>query len=172
MPRLLVAVLGVVVPVAFAVAVLDVADARRPEPLVAARAAPSAAPQPVALLAAWDARRAAAWAAGDADALGRLYTPASAAGRADVAMLRRWSGRGLRVTDLRMQVLAVDVRAASPGRWELDVTDRLAGGVAVGAGRRTTLPRDGWSTRRIVVQRVAGAWRVAAVSPVPPGAPR
>lgn len=169
MSRLLLAVLGVVVTVASTATVLDVADARRPEPLVAA---PVAAPEPVAVLAAWDARRAAAWADGDAVALAGLYTPASAAGRADVAMLRRWTERGLRVDGLRMQVLAVESRVAATDRWVLDVTDRLVGGVAVGAGRRTSLPRDSWSTRRIVVRRVAGEWRVAAVRPVPPAAPR
>lgn len=169
--RLLIAVLVLAGVAVGGLTALDAADARRPEPQVAAPAAPVRTGS-VALLAAWDERRSAAWAAGDPAALGRLYTPGSAAGRADVDMLGRWAERGLRVTGLRMQVLAVDVRSAGPTRQVLDVTDRLAGGVAIGAGRREPLPADAWSTRRVVLARAAGEWRVASVRTVRPPAPR
>jgi hypothetical protein len=43
------------------------------------------------------------------------------------------------------------------------VTDRLAHAVAVGHGTRVPLPRDAASTRRVVLRRVAGEWRVAVV---------
>jgi hypothetical protein len=118
-----------------------------------------------AVLSAWDDRRAEAWAAGDAGALADLYTVRSSTGRADGAMLRTWTRRGLRVEGMRMQLLDLDVRHWSHGRLSLVVTDRLAGGVAVGVGGgRVPLPRDEPSTRSVVLRRVAGEWRVRSVS--------
>jgi hypothetical protein len=122
-------------------------------------------PGPAAVLHAWDDRRAAAWAAGEPGELRRLYTADSAAGRADVAMLRAWQHRGLRVEGLRMQLLDLEVRRASPDRLELVVTDRLSGAVAVGSGVRMQLPRDHATTRRIVLVRAGRQWRVAQASP-------
>lgn len=169
--RLLIAVLVLAGVVVAGLTALDAADARRPEPRVSATSAPAPRTGSVALLAAWDQRRSAAWAAGDRAALDRLYAPGSAAGRADVAMLGRWTERGLRVTGLRMQVLAVEVRSAGLTRHVLEVTDRLAGGVAVGEEGREALPADAWSTRRVVLTRVAGEWRVASVRTARPPAP-
>ena len=125
-----------------------------------------AAERPVAALAvlrAWDVRRAAAWAAGDEAALGALYTDGSAAGRRDRAMLGRYGARGLRVRGMRMQVLAGKVRSRAAGRIVLVVTDRLAHAVAVGQGIRVGLPRDRATRRTVVLRRVAGEWRVARV---------
>lgn len=123
----------------------------------------SAAPDPMAVLHAWDVRRARAWARGDRQALRELYVPGSTAGRRDVAMLAAWHERGLRVRGMRMQLLAAQVRARSAGRLVVVVTDRLAGGVAVGPATRLPLPRDAASTRTVVLRRVAGEWRVAEV---------
>jgi hypothetical protein len=117
-----------------------------------------------AVLHDWDARRSAAWAAGDPAQLRALYVRGSPTGRVDAAMLRAWRERGLRVQGMHMQLLRVVVRRASGARLDLVVTDRLAGGVAVGDGVRLPLPRDGVSTRRIVLVRAAGEWRVAAVT--------
>jgi hypothetical protein len=117
-----------------------------------------------AVLHGWDDRRAAAWAAGDPSALRSLYVPGSATGRADTAMLRRWHQRGLRVEGMRMQVLDIEVRRATVGRLDLVVTDRLTGAVAVGPGVRRSLPRDGVTTRRIVLARESGVWRVVQAS--------
>ena len=117
----------------------------------------------LAVLRAWDVRRAAAWADGDAAAVGSLYTPGSDAGRGDRAMLRRYAERGLRVRGLRMQVIEVSLRSRSVGRIVLDVTDRVAGGVVVGPGVRTRLPTDRATRRIVVLRRVAGEWRVDAV---------
>ena len=114
-----------------------------------------------AVLHGWDDRRAAAWASGDPAALRSLYAPGSPAGRADAAMLGKWHRRGLRVEGIRMQVLEVDVRRAEADRLVLVVTDRLVGAVAVGPGVRLPLPRDGFTTRRVVLVRTGGAWRVA-----------
>jgi hypothetical protein len=113
----------------------------------------------------WDDRRASAWAAGDPAALHALYVPRSAAGRADVAMLREWQRRGLRVEGVRMQLLDLEVRRASADRLELVVTDRLTGAVATGPGVRRALPRDHATTRRVVLVRGGGEWRVAQASP-------
>jgi hypothetical protein len=119
-----------------------------------------------AVLHDWDHRRAAVWAAGEPRALHSLYVPGSAAGRADAAMLRAWHDRGLRVEGMRMQLFDLDIRRASAARLDLVVTDRLTGAVAVGPGVRRPLPRDGATTRRVVLVRDGAVWRVAQASPV------
>lgn len=119
------------------------------------------APTPAHVLHAWDDRRAAAWAAADPAALAGLYTPGSAAGTRDVAMLRAWSARGLRVEGLRMQLLAVDVRRRTPERLVLAVTDRLVGAVAEPGG--LPLPRDRASRHVVTMRWVEGEWRVSSV---------
>jgi len=140
---------------------------RRPEPVVPDTAVSLPA---ATVLHAWDRRRARAWASGDADALAELYVPGAAAGHADVALLRAYLRRGLRVVGLRMQVLALSVLVHRPRRWRLKVTDRLARAVAVGAGGRVPLPRDMASTRVITLVRSRnGRWRVSDVEPVPAG---
>ncbi len=117
----------------------------------------------LAVLRDWDRARAAAWAAGDPAVLRDLYAPGSAAGRADVAMLRRWTARGLRVEGMSMQVLSVELRLRTDRRLVLVVTDRLVGAVAVGpGGRRSDLPRDGATRRRLELRRIAGDWLLAS----------
>jgi hypothetical protein len=128
-----------------------------------ATAAPRRRVAALAVLGAWDVRRAAAWAAGDEAALAALYTDGSAAGRRDRAMLGRYGARGLRVRGMRMQVLGGKVRSRTAGRIGLVVTDRLAHAVAVRRGTRVVLPRDRATRRTIVLRRVAGEWRVAQV---------
>ncbi|WP_418063279.1 hypothetical protein [Pimelobacter simplex] len=125
----------------------------------------------LAVLHRWDRARARAWARGDPAALARLYAPRSRAGQRDVAMLRAWLRRGLRVERLRMQVLDAALVVRDRRRLVLVVTDRVAGGLAVGradpsprAGRRA-LPRDLPSTRRLVFLRVAGRWLLSSVQP-------
>lgn len=130
----------------------------------------SSRPRPVAVLRAWDARRGAAWAAGDTAALDSLYAAGSAAGEADVAMLRAWRARGLRVTGLRPQLLAVEVVARGPGRLIVRVTERLGRAVAVGPGVRRVLPISAPATRRVELRRDGGGWRV--VEAVEAGPPR
>ncbi|MFC4786306.1 hypothetical protein ACT8ZV_17645 [Nocardioides sp. MAHUQ-72] len=161
LPRTLLAVL-VLAAVVTAAAVLTGLARERLSPAHPV-VAPAATRAPAAALRAWDVRRARAWARGDVAALRDLYVPGSAAGRRDVAMLESWNDRGLRVRGMRMQLLAVDVRERGPERLEVEVTDRLANAVAVGAGRRVGLPRDEPSSRTVVLVRAAGEWRVAAV---------
>lgn len=121
----------------------------------------------LAVLRDWDRARADAWAAGDADALRRLYVRGSGAGRADVAMLRKWAGRGMRVEGMSMQVLAVELRARAARRVVLVVTDRLVGARAVASGAEVELPHDLATTRRLVFRKVGGAWLLASVQESP-----
>lgn len=147
--------------------------ARAPEPRVADTPAASPPVEPVGsaavppsaadLLRTWDAARARAWARGDPRRLTRLYAPGSTAGARELAMLRAWTARGLRVRDLRTQLLSVREVARTSTTWALWVTDRLVGGVVTGPGTRRPLPRDGPSTRTVLLRLVHGSWRVAAV---------
>ena len=141
---------------------------RRTSPGAAPTAPPSAARPlrsgPSAVLAGWDQRRATAWAEGDGGALRRLYAAGSAAGAADVRLLRDYLRRGLRVEGMTTQVLTLRVAARSPGRrLELVVTDRVVGAEAVGSGARVALPVDRPSTRRVLLVKEHGRWLVAAV---------
>jgi hypothetical protein len=123
----------------------------------------TAAVQALTVLRAWDERRTAAWAAGDPAALDALYLPGSRTGRADVAMLRAYRRRGLRVLGIRTQVLQVRVAARTGDRLALLVTDRLVGATAMGGGRRVSLPSGGATTRRITLRLADGRWLVAEV---------
>lgn len=116
------------------------------------------------VLREWDRRRAGAYAAGSPQRLRVLYVPGSAPGVADVRVLRAYRERSLRVVGMRMQLLAVAVLEARADRLRLRVTDRLAAAVAVGAGRRTPLPRDQATTRVLTLLRDAdGRWQVSDV---------
>jgi hypothetical protein len=133
----------------------------------AARAAAVEAPE-VAVLARWDARRAAAYARGDVAALRRLYVARSPAGTADAAVLLGYRRRGLRVTGMRMQLLSVEVLTTGADRLRLRVVDRLAHAVSVGRGSRTLLPRDRASTHVVSLRRGPDArWRVVSVTAAP-----
>jgi hypothetical protein len=134
------------------------ADAPRPEATAAAPGRP--APGPAVVLAAWDERRAAAWARGDAGALADLYVPGSRSGAADVRLLRAYAARGLRVEGLTTQVLALRVVEQSSRRLVLVVTDRVVGGSAVGGAAPVALPADRASARRVVLVRQRGRWVV------------
>lgn len=125
----------------------------------------------LAVLRDWDRLRAQAWAAGDAGGLRQLYVRGSSAGVDDVRMLRSWTGRGLRVTGMTMQVLRVELRRRTAGRLTLVVTDRLADARAA-AGTATegvALPRDRPTTRRLTFHKVRGAWLLATVVEVAGG---
>lgn len=113
------------------------------------------------VLTDWDARRSAAWAAGDVDALAGLYTEGSRTGAADVRLLGHYRDRGLTVVGLTTQLLAVTVVQRGPRRLVLDVTDRVVAGRAVGGSRPVSLPTDRASTRRVVLVRPGRTWLVA-----------
>lgn len=176
LPRLLLVVL-VLSALTVAVGAGWELDRGRPAPAPAlapaARPAPAAPAAPgtpgradsaaVEVLRSWDVRRARAWARGDAPALRALYVSRSTAGRHDVAMLRAWTGRGLRVRGMRMQLLSAVVRRHTGDRIVLAVTDRLDRAVAIGRDLRVVLPRDTASARVLTLRRVTGVWRVVSV---------
>jgi len=168
-PRTLLALLTLAAAVTAGTVLLGLAVLPPPGSSRAAAPRPAAAPtraptrDPLAVLHAWDVRRARAWARGDRAELRDLYVPGSLAGRRDVAMLDAWDERGLRVLGMRMQLLSADVRLETADRVRLVVTDRLASAVAVGRGTRVVLPRDAASTRTVLLRRWAGEWRVAEV---------
>lgn len=122
----------------------------------------SAALRAAEVLRAWDQRRAAAWAHGDVGGLARLYTRSSRTGARDVADLRRWRRRGLRVVGIRQQVAAFRLRVRASRHLVLTVTDRTVDGTAVGR-RRTALPTSEWVSHRIRLRRVHGRWLVDEV---------
>jgi hypothetical protein len=117
--------------------------------------------QPTAheVLAAWDAERSAAWAAGDVPRLEALYTDGSVAGERDAAMLEQWVDRGRVVTGLRMQVLSLREVSRTTDRWVLAVVDRVVGAESDG----DPLPVDEPSAHTLVLRRVGGEWLVASV---------
>jgi len=172
-PAVLIAVL---VTVALASVVTTFVGLRRdaaPELVrVPDRTRPAAEPRPeaeaAAVLAAWDAERAEAWASGDVRRLRALYSPRSVAGEHDVAMLRRWLDRGLTVGGLRTQVLSLREVSRTPDRWVLTVTDRVLGAVAVGEHGAVALPSDEATTRSVTLGRRGGRWVVESVRQASP----
>lgn len=148
------------------------AEAPRPSaPAPVTPVAPTGPPQArdelgtaTAVLASWDARRAAAWAADDPVALRSLYASRSRAAAADLRLLARWRDAGWRVSDLRSQVLAVAVVRATDDRLLLRVVDRVAGGRVVerAGGGSTTLPGTSATARLVDLRRRGPTWQVAA----------
>jgi len=128
---------------------------------------PPPLPCSVRVLAAWDRRRAAAWADADVGALRRLYVAGSRTGHRDVAMLSAYAARGLRVRGLAVQLFAWEVSDRSPTVLRLVVTDRVVGGVVVGGRTELRLPVDRASRRSVTLVRQRGRWLVSEVSPAP-----
>jgi hypothetical protein len=119
------------------------------------------------LLRGWDRERSEAYATGSASRLRALYVPGAAVGAADLRVLHGWTHRGLRVSGMRTQVLALSVLEASPRLMRLRLTDRLTGAVARGSGGPVLLPRDRASTREVTLVRGGRRWRVSAVRDAP-----
>ncbi len=121
------------------------------------------APDVVATLAGWDARRAEAWAQADVEGLRDLYVAGSRTGRRDTRMLQAYADRGLRVHGLRTQVLRARVLRRDDRAAVVLVTDRMRGAVAVGGDQPVSLPADRASTREITLRLVSGEWLVDEV---------
>ncbi|MGN0064063.1 MAG: hypothetical protein ACI379_07450 [Nocardioides sp.] len=115
------------------------------------------------VLAAWDDRRAAAWASGDAGALEALYAAGVPAGRADVAALEQYRARGFVVVGITSQVTAFRVVKETDARVVVEVTDRVVGARAVAGEASTPLPRSRPVARRITLVQTHGTWVVSAV---------
>ncbi len=122
------------------------------------------------VLRGWDARRAEAYASGDGELLSSLYTSGSRSGAADLRVLTAYADRGLRVVDLRTQILRVEVLSLTSTRLELEVSDRIASAIVVGPGIREMLPRDTETRRVIGLRRIAGTWLVDEVVQASPAA--
>lgn len=121
-----------------------------------------APPEAVAIWSGWAAQRAAAYAAGSPEALARLY--ADGAGAGDVAVLRRYADRGLRVVGLTEQVLSVRVRQRSDDGVTLVLVSRLAAAVARGEHGEVALPTGRTRRRVVALRRDDGQWRVISIS--------
>ena len=132
-------------------------------PVALAHPPKTAETRALAVLRAWDHRRATAWSHADPAALGRLYAPGSRTGAGDVQDLRRWRSRALRVVGLRQQVAALHVSAETSRHLVVSVTDRTVDGVAVGRHRRTALPVSAWTRHRVHLRRARGDWLVVEV---------
>jgi hypothetical protein len=78
-------------------------------------------------------------------------------------MLAAYHRRGLRVTTMQRQVLAVRIRVSTPRVLSLVVTDRLAEGRATGGDGQVVLPRSRPAAHRIELRRGPAGWRVAEV---------
>ncbi len=115
---------------------------------------------------AWDEQRAKAYADGDLAALGKLYLSGSVSGRSDRRLLREYADRGLRVQDMRTQILDLEIRDQGENSMLLRVTDRLSGATAVGPGVKVRLPRDLANTRDVEFRRVGPDWVVAEADPI------
>lgn len=118
------------------------------------------------VLREWDALRAKAWAGGDELALRSLYVRGSAAGDADVRLLRDYSERRVVVRRLVTQVFAVRVLRRDATTFRLRVFDRVAGGEVVERGRPARLRSGPPATRDVGLRLIGRSWRVATVSPV------
>ena len=80
-----------------------------------------------------------------------------------MAVLRSYRARGLRVVGLTTQLLDVRSERREAGEVVLRVTDRLAGAVAVGPGRRVHLPAGIARTRVVTLVDEGRGWVVAEV---------
>jgi hypothetical protein len=162
-PGLVIAALVVVAVCSVAVSAVGLRRDVEPQVVRAADPVPATPPRPevaaAEVLAAWDADRAAAWAAGDVGRLRSLYAPGSVAGHHDVAMLRRWLDRGLVVAGWHTQVLSLREVRHSPHTWVLAVVDRVAGGTADGV----RLPADAATMRTVTLRLRGDRWVVASV---------
>ncbi|HEX7740744.1 MAG TPA: hypothetical protein VF426_13965 [Marmoricola sp.] len=132
--------------------------------LVLATSAGPAAPaqDPLDVIHHWDARRAAAYRADDAGLLRSLYARGSSAGTADLAVLRAYDRRGVRVTTMTPQVLAFTVLDREPDRLRVRLTGRVA--ARGDDGRRCLLlPTSPISIRDLTLRRSAGRWVMVSV---------
>ncbi|HSS67536.1 MAG TPA: hypothetical protein VLK34_03220 [Nocardioidaceae bacterium] len=111
-----------------------------------------------------DDRRASAWQAGRPAALHAVYTPSSPSLRADRAMLAAYQARGLQPRGVRLVFSEVQLVSRGPHMVVLAATDRLATmRVRTAAGVVVRLPADQPTAHVIVLRRVDGRWKIAAV---------
>ena len=160
--RLPLVLAGLLVLTVAAVAALAGATLVRREPARPGTVAVAGEPvgsRALRVLHGWDRRRARAWSDGSVHLLASLYGPRSEAGAVDRAMLAAYRSRGLRVTGMRRQTLAVQELHAGGGRTlTLRVTDRLVSAVAVGERTRQPLPRLWFESQTLTFRRTPQGW--------------
>ena len=118
------------------------------------------------VLGGLDVARAQALADVNVTDLQRVYASVRAASR-DRQVLERYAARGYRIVGAGMIRESCRVVASSSGRVELQVSERLAPSWVVSeAGAARRLPRDGSTTRRVVLTGGDGRWRIASVRAV------
>lgn len=153
----------------------------RPGPAAELAPTPAALMDPGADRAEWmdvlaelDARRNAAFAAGDAAQLDAVYAPGSPPLSADVARLVELRTAGLTPRGLAIEVVAVNVVEVTPGRVELAVRDRLAAYDLVDASGQVVEHRPARGEREWLVTVVPAStagpadpydWRISAIDP-------
>ena len=120
--------------------------------LVVATSAGPAAHDPLRALHHWDAQRAIAYRTDDAQSLRDLYARGSSAARADLAVLRAYDRRGVRVTTMTPQVLSFTVLDRGPDRLRVRLTGHISGHGDDGH-RCLLLPTSPISTRRTLAMR-------------------
>ncbi len=131
-----------------------------PAPAIQARAA---RPDWPAVLDRLDRRRQRAYAAADPALLRSVYVSGSPVLRHDLAMLRAYSERGVRLTGVRLRTLDLTPLDRSGRYVRLRVVDQLDRPVAHGEGGAVRLPRDRATARVIVLRDAVDGWRIAAV---------
>jgi hypothetical protein len=114
------------------------------------------------VLEEWQEARARAYATGDVAALRALHVPGSQAGRRDVAVLRAYAARGVRL-DLTARRDRLAVLVVRPRVLVLRERARLQV-VARHAGRERMLPTDEPQWRRVVLRLLGGRWRLSSAT--------
>lgn len=136
---------------------------RSGDPPAPARQAKAKAPDWTAILTRLDRRRERAYAASDPRRLRTVYLPDSAVLRHDLAMLRAYRDRQVRLTGVRLRLHEVTMLERAGSYARLRVVDRLDRPTAHTPKGSLRLPRDQATERVIVLRDAADGWRIAAV---------
>lgn len=115
------------------------------------------------VLGALDERRAHALAHDDPEALAEVYPPESTLLAADRAVLDAYRERGLRLRGGAVERLSCRTAAERPGRYEVDVVDRVSESAVEASDGRRALPRDRPTRHLVTLVRTPGGWRVERV---------
>ena len=127
--------------------------------------APTAQQEPAwrQVLDGLDQARAAAFAAGDPQALAQVYVPGSAAFLADRKAMAQL-GEGVTASGLRHTVLSLRADRANPLETDLHVTEALSGYDLIGPGTRVShRPPGPTLTHVVALRRTSDGWRVERV---------
>jgi len=132
----------------------------RPQPL------PTATPSWLAVLSALDHRREAAFAAADPALLREVYTPASAALRADIATLQSLRGNGITVRRFVITTTSARLLRRVGDIVLLRVIDAMSSYDLVRADGTVVraVPPRGLQAMTVTLQQTQDGWRIGAIS--------